>query len=197
MTERATRTTQTRSHIKRAFTELVAEKGFGALTVSDITRRAGINRGTFYLHFVDKNDLLDQLEGAAISDLADILLAPLPAGAPEPGQVFPYEVLRDALTYVAKDYPFIAAISGRDGDQHFSEKLKRLIGGLFDQGLARAGVSVVGNETYPVPYAREMALSRVMAIISLWLQRECAETPEQVARMVCGAHDVAPSDLIG
>ena len=45
--EREARTAQTKARIKEALVGLIAEKGFDALTVSDVTRRAGINRGTF------------------------------------------------------------------------------------------------------------------------------------------------------
>jgi AcrR family transcriptional regulator len=54
------RVKRTRQLIGRAFTELIAEKGFQALSVQDITEKAGINRATFYAHFQDKYDLLDQ-----------------------------------------------------------------------------------------------------------------------------------------
>jgi AcrR family transcriptional regulator len=54
------RVKRTRELINRAFTELIAEKGFQALSVQDITEKAGINRATFYAHFQDKYDLLDQ-----------------------------------------------------------------------------------------------------------------------------------------
>lgn len=43
----------TRAKIKRAFTELVAERGLDRLSMSDIARRADLNRGTLYLHFTD------------------------------------------------------------------------------------------------------------------------------------------------
>ncbi|QOX66040.1 TetR/AcrR family transcriptional regulator [Anoxybacterium hadale] len=42
------------------FIELLAEKGFEKITIRDIAERANINRGTVYLHFVDKFDLLDK-----------------------------------------------------------------------------------------------------------------------------------------
>ena len=73
--ERAARTAQTRARIKRALIELMGEKGFDALTVSDVTRRARINRGTFYLHFVDKYDMLEKREDELISRLKPALLA--------------------------------------------------------------------------------------------------------------------------
>jgi AcrR family transcriptional regulator len=42
------------------FIDLLAEKGFEKITISDIAERANINRGTVYLHYVDKFDLLDK-----------------------------------------------------------------------------------------------------------------------------------------
>ncbi len=43
-----------------AFIDLLAEKGFEKITIHDIAERANINRGTVYLHYVDKFDLLDK-----------------------------------------------------------------------------------------------------------------------------------------
>ncbi len=50
---------RTRQLLHQALQELAAEKGFQAVTVQDITQRAGVNRATFYAHFVDKFDLLE------------------------------------------------------------------------------------------------------------------------------------------
>jgi len=44
-----------------AFQELMSEVAFEKITVQLITKRAGVNRSTFYLHFKDKNDLLDEI----------------------------------------------------------------------------------------------------------------------------------------
>ena len=53
------RVKRTRSLILQAFGELLAEKGFEAISVQDVTDKAEINRATFYKHFVDKYALLD------------------------------------------------------------------------------------------------------------------------------------------
>lgn len=50
---------RTRGLIEQAFQGLLAEKGFHAITVQDVTAKAGINRATFYSHFTDKYALLD------------------------------------------------------------------------------------------------------------------------------------------
>jgi len=55
------RVRRTRLSILQAFTELIGENGFQAISVQDLTERAGINRATFYAHFTDKFDLLNQV----------------------------------------------------------------------------------------------------------------------------------------
>ncbi len=52
------RTLRTRSALLAAFRELVLTRGFEAVTVGDIIRRANIARSTFYLHFTNKHTLL-------------------------------------------------------------------------------------------------------------------------------------------
>lgn len=193
---KATRNTQTRARIKRALAELMGEKGFDALTVSDVTRRAGINRGTFYLHFVDKYDMLEQLEAEVIGSLEEVLLAgEVPAGA-SCMELFPYDKILAALLIVRSDFDFVAAISGRGGDPDFSAKLKQIIEGLLDHGLQRAGTAVK-TDLFPEAYARELAISHVLTIIQLWLARGGEESPEDVAHMVTAAKDVSPQQLVG
>jgi AcrR family transcriptional regulator len=51
------RVRRTRALIVESFISLCAERGAGAARVSDIAKRAGINRATFYRHFEDIEDL--------------------------------------------------------------------------------------------------------------------------------------------
>lgn len=49
--------------LKQAFMELLAEKPYEKISVSDVTRRADLNRGTFYAHFDNMDDLLRDVMG--------------------------------------------------------------------------------------------------------------------------------------
>ncbi len=51
----------TREHILEASLEVFAERGYVAVTIDDIARRAGIGRATFYLHFDSKVAVLREL----------------------------------------------------------------------------------------------------------------------------------------
>jgi len=55
------RVLRTNSSIRKAFYELMNEKKFNKITVQDIADRAFINRNTFYLHYLDKEELLDKI----------------------------------------------------------------------------------------------------------------------------------------
>src|SRR5947209_9279546 len=54
------RVRRTRKLLTQALIEGTVEKGFAALTVRDITERAMVNCSTFYHHYLDKYDLLEQ-----------------------------------------------------------------------------------------------------------------------------------------
>jgi AcrR family transcriptional regulator len=48
---------RTRHLLSAAFVQLMREKGYSAITVSDLIERANIGRSTFYSHYRDKDDL--------------------------------------------------------------------------------------------------------------------------------------------
>lgn len=55
------RAVKTRAAIIEAFNALIMTKDFNNISIKDITEKANINRATFYAHFLDKYDLLDQV----------------------------------------------------------------------------------------------------------------------------------------
>lgn len=55
------RVIKTKSLIKNAFLELIEEKGYSKVSVTDIVDKAMINRNTFYLHYYDKEDLINEM----------------------------------------------------------------------------------------------------------------------------------------
>src|SRR6185437_5185881 len=88
---RAERAAERRSAIVAAAMEEFAARGFAATRIDDIARRAGVAKGTIYLHFKDKESMFEELIRTAIVPLVVRLHAPPPSGS-----------IRDALEAFAR-----------------------------------------------------------------------------------------------
>jgi AcrR family transcriptional regulator len=62
---------KTQEALKNAVLELMAEKKFDDITIQDLSDRANVSRGTLYLHYMDKYDLLDKLIESHIDELRE------------------------------------------------------------------------------------------------------------------------------
>lgn len=64
------RTKYTRYVIREALMGLLRLKPYSKITVTELCRLAEINRGTFYLHYFDVDDVLDDILEASFSDVS-------------------------------------------------------------------------------------------------------------------------------
>ena len=62
-----------KKEIRRAFIDLVIEKGYDKLTISEITERADINRMTFYSHYESIEDIFNEFCDDMEADIVDAI----------------------------------------------------------------------------------------------------------------------------
>jgi AcrR family transcriptional regulator len=60
-----------RTRLLEAVGRAVAERGYGAATIDDVVRRAGVSKKTFYEHFADKQDCFLAAYEAASEELLE------------------------------------------------------------------------------------------------------------------------------
>ena len=63
----------TKARIRRAFLELMQEKQYTKISVQELSEKAEINRATFYLHYKDVYDLIDQIENEFMLQVSEAL----------------------------------------------------------------------------------------------------------------------------
>src|SRR6266851_7847515 len=79
---RTARAAERRQAILEAALDEFVARGFAATRLDDVAKRAGVAKGTIYLHFKDKEALFQELIRTAIVPLVGRLLAaPPPPGA--------------------------------------------------------------------------------------------------------------------
>lgn len=64
---------RTQKLLKDSLIQLMKEKEFKNISVKDITDRADLNRGTFYLHYTDTYHLLQQMENEVLEDFQEMI----------------------------------------------------------------------------------------------------------------------------
>ncbi|MCS7460917.1 TetR/AcrR family transcriptional regulator [Paenibacillus doosanensis] len=108
--------------IQSTFLAMLIEDGFDEITVKQITEKADISRKTFYLHYVDKHDLLDAVVNEQLKELEMICEQKKEKGFVE-GTVIWFE-------YFERHQAFFAALFASKSTVSFRE---RLLGFMMDQ----------------------------------------------------------------
>lgn len=67
------RARRSRRMLKQGFMDLLREKGFSHISVRDITDRADMNRGTFYLHYPDTTALMRSVEEDMLNEAQSLI----------------------------------------------------------------------------------------------------------------------------
>ena len=88
---RAERAAERRQAIVEAALQEFVARGFTATRLDDIAKRAGVAKGTIYLHFKDKESMFEELIRTAIEPLVGRITSPPPIGAS----------IRDTVEHVA------------------------------------------------------------------------------------------------
>jgi AcrR family transcriptional regulator len=181
------RVIRTRESIREAFVELLEEKGFKAVTVKDITTRAKINRGTFYMHYQDKYDLMNRCQEEFLIELSKIVKQKLPDVIDEYVNkqpiTTPFPVAVSIFEYLDKNRKFMKALLGPKGDSSFQIKMKEFMWKtLFEDNqnpLIKQDHALV-----PAEYFVSYVSSAHLGVIQQWLNGDRKETPQEMARII-------------
>jgi AcrR family transcriptional regulator len=171
---------RTRLVIRAALAELIEEKGFDGLTVKDITTRANINRGTFYLHYQDKLDLLKQTEAEVAEDIEKLLLkADLLHDTDFNSMNKPLPVLVIVFDYLKENAPLMRAIFGLQGGAEFQGLIRK----IMEKSLKIGFLVGMKTENFLVPgdYLISYVISAHFGVVYTWLQKGCPESPKEMA----------------
>jgi AcrR family transcriptional regulator len=157
-TNRAVRAGERRQAIIDAALDEFVARGYAATRLDDVAKRAGVAKGTIYLHFKDKEALFQELIRTALVPLIGRLAAPPPAGSSIRAalegfaQTFAQEVVStrrgDIVRLIVAEgvrFPSVA-------DFYYREVVSRGLAGmraLIELGIARGEIAQEGLARFP------------------------------------------------
>ncbi|MEB6112369.1 TetR/AcrR family transcriptional regulator [Kurthia gibsonii] len=173
---------KTKMEIKQAFFHLLEQKHFENITVRDITEVANINRGTFYLHFEDKYQLMEYYEQEIFQVIQqnfqrvflEIGLANL--------QCSHAEQLNQLLNSFKQQQHELRLLLGANGDPLFKEKIRQ----LFVANIRAYIEKNIGVEhlKYPLEYILTYVSNAHIGVIVQWLNNGLKEDGLLIAQML-------------
>jgi AcrR family transcriptional regulator len=144
---RAKRSAARRSAILAAALDEFATRGFAATRLDDVARRAGVAKGTIYLHFADKETLFQELIRLELSPvvgaLEHIAQAEIPVRrlAPQLVEVFVREIFetrrKDVIRLVITEgprFPKLAEFYYREVISHVMAAIRGLLRRAVERG---------------------------------------------------------------
>ncbi|OKP83662.1 TetR/AcrR family transcriptional regulator [Paenibacillus sp. P32E] len=174
------RVIRTRKLIDEAFLSLVEEKGLAGVNVRSLTAKAGINRGTFYLHYQDIYDLMDKIEDQIIEEMDRLPVRSEPEQLLTSGYVEePFPSIVEFIRFMNEQHRFFAIFFAQDGTA-FGKRLKALIRSRMYEKLPR---QVLSSDALSVPdeYIVAYFSSAHFGVIRHWFETGRILPPEQVA----------------
>ncbi|OPH58389.1 TetR family transcriptional regulator [Paenibacillus ferrarius] len=167
------RVLRTRQLIRDAFIELLQELELEKITVNRIAERATINRVTFYLHYRDISDMIEQLADEMINEIHAILKE-----APDPPE-FNIEVLIKMLEHIEENSKFYKVLLASKRIPVFTERLMKLIADFMSSRINKL------EESSTLKVQKDIAIwygsSAIIGTIVFWLRNDLPYKPIYLA----------------
>lgn len=163
----------TKKMIRDAFLSLLREKNVRQITVTELCRLADINRATFYKHYRDAFDLLEQIEAEALDHLRDSTRQIL-----EQDALAHFTLL---LERAREHHEEFAVIASENGDPHFSRRVSDC--------LYETARETVFHHLPAGTEAEKAMICRFLegggsGVLDAWLRGGMQEEPKKVAELI-------------
>jgi AcrR family transcriptional regulator len=179
MTKVDRRILKSRVAIKNAFMELMSEKVFDKITVKDICDGANVGNRTFYLHYLDKFDLLDKLIEEHLAELKVICQQKKDKGLVE-GSIIWFKYFEQNKSFFSPLFSSNGTITFRNRFLHFViEEIKEKVDlkngknkGISEEVFFRfLGMAIVGVMELYMLEATTESTDSIAEQVSILLER--------------------------
>ncbi|OCA86612.1 TetR family transcriptional regulator [Pradoshia sp. D12] len=174
---------KTKQLIQMSFLQILENKPFEQITIGDITKTAQINRGTFYLHYQDKFDLLDQIEQQLFRDLGnhiDELQSRYSSiHTFENGQE---QIAASLFSSIKMHAPILKIFLSNHGRAGFHIRFRDAFSEKVRLNLEKND-SINARLKAPMEYFLSFITSAFLGLVEQWVQNGLDKTPEEMTAL--------------
>lgn len=171
------RVRRTKALLINAFVTLLESKPIKDITVKELCDTADLNRGTFYLHYKDIYDMIEQLETDILNEFQG-LIQHYDIADSDPTR--PYMLLHNIFRFAADNAALCRVLLSANGDISFLINIKS----LFRDFYLRLCIATFGENDYSrYEYSYDFIASGCVGLIESWLSSEHPKPPEEIAAL--------------
>lgn len=186
-----TRKTNSKEKLQAALVALLTERDFHQITVSALAQRAGVNRGTFYLNYLDRDDLLAQTQQDFFDGLAAVMRRDQGIDQATQSTIFAEQTIQDIAEYLRDHYQLVRAFLTSSIQAEVTERILQLLKGSFASRQAEQPAPAI-----PMPYATEVIFSSIINIFSLWITRGMVESIPELVVIIRRYRSLTPNEIM-
>lgn len=158
------RVIKTRRLIKNALIELMAEKEISAITITELSEKALINRKTFYRHYNAVTEVVTELENEILSEFAEALKNANKSCLDVSG------VVSDISALLMKRREYFAKMTKLNPDLFSKGRIKAMLRRAVEVSLRSYG-GITDRETLAA--ISQYTVSGVLALYAEWFDNDC------------------------
>jgi len=170
---------RTRRALIDALLALAEEQDFTAITISDIARRADVNRKTFYLHYADKEALLAEAFDTLFANLVSASRVSMAEHGPPHPEVPPPSAVA-LFASLAEHRALYRRLIGVSGSTRFAVRLRTFLREQFFDDWDNVH-PMVSPDSPPPDFRADFTASATEGIAIWWLKEPRDQSPDVVA----------------
>lgn len=165
---------KTRAQLQNGLAKLMKTKSINEITVKELVDEVDINRSTFYLHYTDIYNLLEDIENRLMDEILRVIDSH--KNVTDGGLL---SIFTDIFTLIDANRDICSALIGEKGDMAFVQRMEDII--------ASHGVHDLMNQFMlperPIHYMISFSMSGCIGMLKEWLSTENSEPPEYMANV--------------
>ena len=176
----------TAKKMDKALISLLEKKSFEYITVSEICKMASVNRSTFYLHYENTVDLLNETARFLLEDFfayfnidTKNITNQFKENPLDELNFISDEYLYPYLSYIKENRRVFTIVLSHSDSFGFNEVFQRLYENVFNPILERFNYPIDDRK-----YVMMFYLNGITAVVSEWLKDGCIKTIEEVSRII-------------
>ncbi len=171
------RVKRTKRMLINGLTQLMGQKSVNEISVRELAELVDINRGTFYLHYRDIFDMVEQIQ----QELFDEFYQRIKMFSPKTLGDNPLPLIENIFEFISDDADLFFVMLGPNGDMAFVERMKLLV----KEKCLRDWPQVLNlRSTDKFDYYYAFIVSGAIGFLYNWLSTGHKETPKEMATLM-------------